>query len=101
MENKKPKNIALILGARPNFIKAAPFLREAKNHPEFTFTIIHTGQHFDKEMSDVFFEQMQIPKPDIHLDIQGQLHTEKIGKMFNELKKVLDNKKFDAIIVFG
>jgi UDP-N-acetylglucosamine 2-epimerase (non-hydrolysing) len=100
MENSI-KNIAIILGARPNFIKAAPFLRQAKSHSEFNLTIIHTGQHFDKEMSEVFFEQMQIPKPDIALSAKTGFHTEKIGKMFHELKEVFAKKSFDAIIVFG
>ncbi len=95
------KNIAVILGARPNFIKAAPFFREAKNNPKFKFTIIHTGQHFDDNMSKIFFDKMNIPQPDIHLNIAGVYHTEKIGKMFASLKEVLGERKFDAVIVFG
>lgn len=95
------KNFAVVLGARPNFVKAAPFFKEAKNHPNFRFTLIHTGQHFDENMSKIFFEQMNIPKPDIQLDIKGDFHTEKIGKMFNALKYVLRSDNFDGVIVFG
>lgn len=95
------KNFAVVLGARPNFVKAAPFFREAKNHPNFRFTLIHTGQHFDENMSKIFFEQMNIPKPDIQLDIKGDFHTEKIGKMFNSLKHILRSDNFDGVIVFG
>jgi len=95
------RQIAVIMGARPNFVKAAPFFIQAKSFPEFEFTIIHTGQHFDKEMSEVFFEQMKIPKPDIALEAKTGFHTEKIGKMFHELKHILGQKKFDGIIVFG
>lgn len=98
---KKIKEVAVVLGARPNFVKAAPFFREARKHPEFKFVLIHTGQHFDDNMSKVFFEEMEIPKPDIHLDVKGEFHTEKIGKMFNALKKVFQDNKFDAVVVFG
>jgi len=98
---KNKKRIAVILGARPNFVKAAPLFREAKKHPEFDFTLIHTGQHFDPKMSAVFFEEMGIPKPDIMLSIKGEFHTEKIGRMFNELKIVFKENNFDAVIVFG
>lgn len=95
------KKIAVILGARPNFIKAASFLREAKNHSDFKFIVIHTGQHFDKEMSGIFFEQMKIPKPDIILKIKSNFHTERLGKIFDSLKKIFFKNKFDAVVVFG
>src|SRR3989339_483459 len=94
-------NCAIIVGARPNFIKLAPFIKKAKNYPEFKFKIIHTGQHFDKNMSDIFFNEMEIPKPDIQLDINGKYYTEKMGKMFNALKKVFNENNFDSVIVFG
>lgn len=95
------KRYAVILGARPNFVKAAPFFLEAKKHPEFSWTVIHTGQHFDPNMSKIFFDQMGIPMPDIHLDIKGGAHTEKIGKMFHALKIILTDGNFDGVIVFG
>ncbi len=93
--------IAVILGARPNFVKAAAFFKEAKSHPTFDFFIIHTGQHFDKEMSEIFFNEMGIPKPDINLEPKEGLHTEKIGKIFSELRELFAKEKFDAVIVFG
>jgi UDP-N-acetylglucosamine 2-epimerase (non-hydrolysing) len=99
MANKK--KYAVVLGARPNFVKAAPFFKEAKKHPEYEFTLIHTGQHFDDSMSKVFFDAMSIPRPDIQLDIRGQFHTEKIGKMFSALKDIFSKKKYDGVIVFG
>lgn len=95
------KHYAVVVGARPNFIKAAAFFDRARKFPEIKFTLIHTGQHFDKNMSHVFFDQMRIPKPDINLDIQGKYHTEKIGKMFSGLKKLFESKKFTGVIVFG
>lgn len=95
------KHYAVVVGARPNFVKAAAFFNEARKHPEIKFTLIHTGQHFDENMSNVFFKQMRIPKPDINLDIQGKYHTEKIGKMFSGLKNLFEAKKFSGVIVFG
>jgi UDP-N-acetylglucosamine 2-epimerase (non-hydrolysing) len=93
--------ISVILGARPNFVKAAAFFKEAKNHPNFKFVIIHTGQHFNKGMSEIFFDEMGIPKPDINLEPKEGLHTEKIGKIFSELRELFGKEKFDAVIVFG
>lgn len=101
MESNKQKNLAVVIGARPNFVKAAPFLLRAKKYPEFKFTVIHTGQHSDANMSKIFFDEMAIPRPDIMLGIKGDFHTEKIGKMFNALKKVFRENKFDGVIVFG
>lgn len=95
------KKIAVILGARPNFVKAAPFFRRALSYPNFNLTLIHTGQHFDDNMSKIFFEEMSIPKPDIHLETQGEAHTEKIGKMFSSLNNIFKEKKFDGVVVFG
>ena len=62
------KNLVLIIGARPNFIKAFPLYESLKN--DFKLTLIHTGQHFDAKMSDVFFNQLKLPKPDIHLILE-------------------------------
>lgn len=95
------KHIAIIVGARPNFIKAAAFLRSASLYPDVRFTLIHTGQHYDQNMSKIFFDEMSIAPPAIMLDIQGEFHTEKIGKMFNALRKEFESKKYDAVIVFG
>lgn len=99
--NNKHKRFAVVLGARPNFVKAAPFFKEAKHHPEYEFTLIHTGQHFDDSMSKIFFDEMSIPRPDIQLDIHGGFHTEKIGKMFSALRDIFQKKRFDGVIVFG
>ncbi|MEQ1500203.1 MAG: UDP-N-acetylglucosamine 2-epimerase (non-hydrolyzing) [Parcubacteria group bacterium] len=101
MARNNKKDFLVILGARPNFVKAAPFFKEAKNHPDYNFTLIHTGQHFDDSMSKIFFDQMEIPRPDINLDIKGEFHTEKIGKMFSALREIFNEKKPDGVIVFG
>jgi UDP-GlcNAc3NAcA epimerase len=66
--------IHTILGARPQFIKAGAFSRALKKYPEIRETIIHTGQHFDANMSDVFFKELDIPKPQYCLNINSRSH---------------------------
>ncbi|MFT5036457.1 MAG: UDP-N-acetylglucosamine 2-epimerase (non-hydrolyzing) [Candidatus Azotimanducaceae bacterium] len=95
------RSYLVIVGARPNFIKAAPLFRRALEYPDLDFTLVHTGQHFDDNMSKIFFEEMGIPKPDIHFDIKAEYHTEKIGKMFTALKEVVNDPKYTGVIVFG
>lgn len=99
---KNNKKYAVILGARPNFVKAAPFFKEAKKFPHLEFVLIHTGQHFDEKMSKVFFEQMDIPIPDINLSIGNLDDRIKFSQTFQLLKKTLrDIKGLDGVIVFG
>ncbi len=98
---QKKTSFLVVLGARPNFVKAAPFFKRALAYPQFELTLVHTGQHFDENMSKVFFDQMGIPAPHIQLDIKGTFHTEKIGKMFTALKQVIAEGDYDAIVVFG
>src|SRR3989344_429056 len=101
MDSKGKRKYAVVIGARPNFIKVAPFLKRAKDYPNLEFVLIQTGQHFDQNMSKIFFDEMQIPQPDVMLDIKGELHTEKIGKMFNALNHLFSEREFDGVIVFG
>lgn len=95
---KRPK-IVTILGARPQFIKAAvltPILRSFAIEK-----IIHTGQHFDKNMSEMFFEELTLPEPDYYLGIQSTLHSEMTGKMLIEIEKILREEKPDLALVYG
>ncbi|AKH63214.1 MULTISPECIES: non-hydrolyzing UDP-N-acetylglucosamine 2-epimerase [Photorhabdus] len=95
------KKIITVLGARPQFIKASPVSRALQNHNKLEEIIIHTGQHFDTNMSDIFFNQLKIPKPDYTLNIHGGSHGEMTGKMLIEIEKVLITEKPDAVMVYG
>lgn len=94
------KKIITILGARPQFIKAAAVSRVVKNFP-IEEVIVHTGQHFDANMSKVFFEQMEIPRPDYHLEINNLSHGAMTGRMLEEIEKILVKEKPDIVLVYG
>ena len=95
------KKIVTILGARPQFVKGAVLSRVIANHNEIEEVIVHTGQHYDANMSAVFFEEMQIPKPKYNLDINGLGHGAMTGQMLEAIEKVLLDEKPDAVVVFG
>ncbi|MGV7962415.1 UDP-N-acetylglucosamine 2-epimerase (non-hydrolyzing) [Photorhabdus tasmaniensis] len=95
------KKIITVLGARPQFIKASRVSRALQDHNKFKEIIIHTGQHFDTNMSDIFFNQLKIPQPDYTLNIHGGTHGEMTGKMLIEIEKVLITVKPDAVMVYG
>ena len=90
-----------ILGARPQFIKASSLSREIKNHQDINEIIVHTGQHYDNNMSSVFFEEMEIPKPKYFLGISGGSHSEMTGKMLVEIEETLIKENPDWVVVFG
>jgi UDP-N-acetylglucosamine 2-epimerase (non-hydrolysing) len=95
------RSYVVIVGARPNFVKVAPLFKRLSQYPDLSLSLVHTGQHFDNNLSQIFFDQMGIPRPDVHLDIKGEFHTEKIGRMFSALKSVVAQKKYNGVIVFG
>jgi len=95
------KKIVSILGARPQFIKAAVLSRIIQEKNEFSEIIIHTGQHFDKNMSEVFFEEMDIPKPKYNLNINGIGHGAMTGRMLEQIEEVLMDEKPDLVVVYG
>ena len=93
--------ILTILGARPQFIKAGSVSREIANHKEIEEVIVHTGQHYDANMSDIFFEEMQIPKPNYFLGIGGKSHGAMTGQMIEKIEEVAQKEKPDWIMVYG
>ncbi|MFN4289415.1 MAG: non-hydrolyzing UDP-N-acetylglucosamine 2-epimerase [Permianibacter sp.] len=94
--------IYLVAGARPNFMKIAPIVRAFKNSGKnLQFKIIHTGQHFDHEMSDVFFQELGIPMPDYHLGAGGGSHAEQTAKIMIAFEKVCLNERPDCVLVVG
>lgn len=96
-------NILTIIGARPQIIKAAAISRAIKNHfsHRINESILHTGQHYDENMSEVFFREMGIPVPQYNLNVGSGSHGEQTAKMIQGIEKVLTNNHFDAIILFG
>ncbi|HYG51164.1 MAG TPA: UDP-N-acetylglucosamine 2-epimerase (non-hydrolyzing) [Flavobacteriales bacterium] len=91
--------IITVIGARPQFIKAAAVSHTLRR--QFTEVMVHTGQHYDANMSDVFFEELNIPKPDYHLEIGSGNHGAQTGAMLIEIEKVLLNEKPDYVLVYG
>ena len=94
-------NVIQVVGARPNFMKVAPLHRAIKNLAGWTSKIVHTGQHFDAKMSDIFFTQLELPKPDFFLGIGGGSHTEVTAKIMLAFEKIVESEKPDLIIVVG
>jgi len=97
----KSLKIATIIGARPQFIKAAVLSNKIAQSADVNEIIIHTGQHFDKKMSNVFFEEMGIPKPDYNLNINGVGHGAMTGRMLEGIEKILLDEKPDFVVVYG
>jgi len=96
------KNVLLVAGARPNFMKVAPVLRELLKHPDtFRPQLIHTGQHYDADMSDVFFQELAIPKPDLFMGVGSGSHAEQTGRIMIAFEKVCLETKPDLVIVVG
>ena len=93
--------IISVVGARPNFMKIAPFCKALKQYPEIQHILVHTGQHYDVRMSDSFFVDLGIPAPDIHLNIGSGSHAEQVGKTMIEFEKVVKAEKPDWIVVVG
>ena len=95
------KKVVTILGARPQFIKAAVLSRIISQKKDITEVIVHTGQHFDSIMSDIFFDEMNIPKPKYNLDINGLSHGAMTGQMMEKIEEVLREENPDAVVVYG
>lgn len=93
--------IATVAGARPQFIKAAVVSRALKKFPHVSEFIIHTGQHYDDNMSRIFFDEMEIPEPLYNLGIKENLHGAMTGAMISGIEKILMNEKPDYVLIYG
>jgi UDP-N-acetylglucosamine 2-epimerase len=94
------KKIITVVGARPQFIKASVVSRKLRE-TGFNEKIVHTGQHYDFNMSDVFFQELNIPKPDYFLEVGSGTHGEMTGKMLIQIEKVLLAEKPEMVLVYG
>jgi UDP-N-acetylglucosamine 2-epimerase (non-hydrolysing) len=97
--------LILVVGARPNFMKIAPLLRAIDGYNalnlNLTPILVHTGQHYDYEMSQIFFQDLKLPKPDVYLGVGSGTHAEQTGKIMISFEKVLTDEKPDLVIVVG
>ena len=95
------RKIVTVLGARPQFIKASVVSHAIAHSGSLTEVVVHTGQHFDANMSDVFFSELGMAEPAYHLDIHSGSHGEMTGRMLAEVERVLLTEKPDTVLVYG
>ena len=94
-------NVFHIVGARPNFMKVAPVMNALKTRKQVIQTLVHTGQHYDANMSDVFFEQLGIPAPDVNLAVGSGTHARQTAEIMTRLEPALLDGKPDMVLVYG
>jgi len=95
------KTIYLVAGARPNFMKIAPIVRALQGHARLAYKIIHTGQHYDRDMNDVFFEELGIPAPDVFMGAGGGSHAEQTARIMLGFEQLCVAQRPDAVLVVG
>jgi len=95
------KTVYLVAGARPNFMKIAPIVRALRAHGTLAFKIIHTGQHYDREMNEVFFEELGIPQPDVFMGAGGGSHAQQTAKIMVAFEELCNQQRPDAVLVVG
>lgn len=95
------KKIISVVGARPNFMKIAPLHRAFSKDSRIESIIVHTGQHYDEKMSDIFFNQLELPKPHYYLGIGGGSHTYQKANVMLEFEKIIESEKPDIVLVVG
>lgn len=97
----KLKSVLHIVGARPNFMKAAPLWSELSKLNSIKQILVHTGQHYDNLMSDIFFKELDMPNPDFNLNIGSDSHAKQTASIMIKLERLLLDKKPDLVIVYG
>jgi len=93
--------IVCVVGARPNFVKMAPIMSELRSRPNIAPVLIHTGQHYSPEMSDSFFQDLDIPAPDLSLKVLGSTHTQQIADIMRQTEPALASVDADMAVVVG
>src|SRR5271157_940339 len=93
--------IVNIVGARPNLPKIAPLMREMQRHPEIEPILVHTGQHYDEALSDIFFRQMGIPTPHVNLEVGSGTHAVQTAEVLKRIEPVLIEHQPDLVLVVG
>jgi UDP-N-acetylglucosamine 2-epimerase (non-hydrolysing) len=93
--------ITCVVGARPNFIKMAAIVQELRRPPHFSVRLVHTGQHFSADMSDSFFEDLELPHPDVNLEAGGGSHTQQTAQIMMTLEGELNANRPDLLLVVG
>lgn len=95
------KLIHLVAGTRPNFMKIAPIVRALDGHNGLRYRIVHTGQHYDREMNEVFFEELGIPHPDVFMGAGGGSHAQQTSRIMVAFEELCQQEKPDAVVVVG
>ena len=90
-----------VVGARPNFMKAAPVMRALSSYPEISQKLLHTGQHYDVNMSDIFFRQLGLPEPDFNLEVGSGSHALQTAQIMMRFEEVVLRKRPDLVLVYG
>ena len=93
--------IVAVVGARPNFVKMAPILAELREYPYFSTTLVHTGQHYDARMSDAFFANLEMPSPDVNLNVKAVGGVAQIAEIMTRFESVLTSRRPDMVLVVG
>jgi UDP-N-acetylglucosamine 2-epimerase (non-hydrolysing) len=96
-----PLSICHVVGARPNFMKAAPVIRALTSYPSVRQILVHTGQHYDVNMSDVFFQQLGMPAPDVNLQVGSSSHAQQTAAVMSQFEPVVAEKKPSLVMVYG
>lgn len=94
-------HILHVVGARPNFMKAAPVIRAIAKWPKTRQTLVHTGQHYDRNLSDVFFSQLNMPEPDVNLEVGSGSHAWQTAEVMTRFEPVVLERKPDVVVVYG
>lgn len=93
--------IIIVAGARPNFMKVSPIIKEIKKNKNIEYFLVHTGQHYDRKMSDLFFEELDIPFPDINLEVGSSSHAFQTADIMKAFEPIIIKQKPDAVLVVG